>query len=99
MDSHYITQKDVGAYDRKTYFTIINPAEGCKELETEREYSTFDIYPTTMAALGVEIEGNRLGLGVNLFSEEKTLYERYDEEYLNEELLKASDYYSSELME
>ncbi len=59
MDSDYISRHNADNYDRKSYFTIIHPADGCEELEREREYSTFDIYPTTLAALGVEIEGNR----------------------------------------
>ncbi len=42
-----------------------------------RTYTTFDNFPTTLAAMGVTIEGNRLGLGTNLFSSEQTLSERY----------------------
>lgn len=99
MDSDYIARNNADNYDRRAYFTIINPADGCEEAETRREYSTFDIYPTTLAALGVDIEGNRLGLGVNLFSDETTLYEQYGADYLNEELLKNSDFYISELMQ
>lgn len=80
------------------YFTIINPADGCKENERPRLYSALDVYPTTLAALGVDIEGNRLGLGVNLFSAEITLCEQYGKDYLNEELIKNSDFYANELM-
>ena len=39
---------------------------------------------------GVKIEGNKLGLGVNLFSEEKTLIEKLGYEYMQEELAKKS---------
>lgn len=98
MDTAYIQRENVGDYDRKIYFTIINPAEGCKEAERERQYTTFDIYPTTLAAMGVAIEGNRLGLGVNLFSGESALCEQYSREYLNEELLKNSDLYKTKLL-
>ena len=58
-----------------------------------REFSTLDLFPTTVASLGVRIEGDRLGLGTNLFSNQKTLMEEdgYDkfvhDTYLN------SDYY------
>ena len=38
-----------------------------------REYATLDLFPTTLAALGAEIDGNRLGLGTNLFSSDQTL--------------------------
>ena len=33
-----------------------------------RDFSTLDFFPTTLASLGVQIEGDRLGLGTNLFS-------------------------------
>ena len=47
-----------------------------------------------LASIGVEIEGNRLGLGVNLFSEEKTNFEKYGTEYVNGELKKNSNFYN-----
>lgn len=65
---------------------------------SERDYTTMDIYSTTLASLGVQIEGDRLGLGVNLFSDVSTLYEQYGEEYLNEEVLKNSDFYTKKLL-
>lgn len=61
-------------YVRKVYTTYINPAAK-KETNTKREYTTFDNFPTTIAALGAQIEGDRLGLGTNLFSKTKTLNE------------------------
>lgn len=41
----------------------------------ERNFSSFDVYPTIMEAMGLEIEGHKLGLGTSLFSTEKTLLE------------------------
>ena len=41
--------------------------------------------------MGVEIQGDRLGLGTNLFSSTKTLLERFDYEYVSEELYKNSE--------
>ena len=38
-----------------------------------------DTYPTVVSALGGNIKGDRLGLGVNLFSSEKTLAEERNE--------------------
>ena len=55
-----------------------------------REYATIDNFPTTLAAMGVEIEGDRLGLGTNLFSDQDTLVERDGLDYVNTELQKAS---------
>lgn len=46
----------------------------------------FDMFPTTLAAMGCQIEGDRLGLGVNLFSDQPTLAEKIGVDSLNEEL-------------
>ena len=34
------------------------------------------MYPTILASMGVQVEGDRLGLGTNLFSNKPTLIER-----------------------
>lgn len=44
--------------------------------------------------MGVKIEGNRLGLGTNLFSEELTLMESVGEEELKAELKKKSEIFT-----
>lgn len=98
MDSAYIASKGAEDFDRRVYYTIINPVQGCEEPARMREYTSLDLYPTTLAALGVHIEGDRLGLGVNLFSDIPTLYEEYGPEYLDVELLKNSDLYEKQLL-
>lgn len=64
-------------YVRKVYTAYINAAVTPEDPMMRREYTTFDYFPTTLASLGVTIEGNRLGLGTNLFSTEPTLLEIY----------------------
>ena len=66
-------------YQRKTIVSIINPVYDSTAFDPDkrREYDTFDLFPTTLASLNVKIPGNRLGLGVNLFSEEPTLIEQF----------------------
>ena len=88
MVSDYCEDIDSG-YTRKTYTAYINAAAQ-KETETRRDFTTFDQFPTTLAALGVQIEGNRLGLGTNLFSSEPTLTERFGRETEERELKKNS---------
>ena len=88
MDSDFCDGVDSG-YVRKVYTTYINPAAN-KETNKKREYTTFDNFPTTIAALGAEIEGERLGLGTNLFSQEKTLNEKFGMEKEARELKKKS---------
>lgn len=77
-------------YERTVYTTVINaPLE--RETQDRRTICTFDNFPTTLAALGVEIEGNRLGLGTNLYSSEPTLLERYSVKEANEGLQQKSE--------
>ncbi len=77
-------------YDRKTYTAIINPAVSKVREGESIQFSTIDMFPTTLAAIGAEIEGNRLGIGTNLFSGEKTIVEQYGLEHVSKELNKSS---------
>jgi phosphoglycerol transferase len=52
-----------------------------------------DLFPTMLSAMGYEIEGNRLGLGTDLFSGRATLAEEMGYEGLNEEVQKYSQYF------
>lgn len=89
--------KNLNNYQRTIYNTIINsPIEPINE--KHRYFSAFDMFPTTLASLGVKIEGNKLGLGVNLFSKEKTLIEKLGYEYMQEELAKKSFFYDNVLL-
>lgn len=82
---------------RKVYNAFINSAvEPTKE--KNRMFTTLDMFPSTLSALGVKIDGERLGLGVNLFSGEQTLVEKYGYEYMFEELSKMSAFYNKELL-
>jgi phosphoglycerol transferase len=56
------------------------------------------MFPTTLAALGVQIEGDRLGLGTNLFSAKQTLCEMYGFEALDWELQKRSEFYNTRFL-
>ncbi len=71
------------SYERRVYNCFINSA--VEPIKTkERDLSQFDMFPSTLAAMGVEIPGERLGLGVNLFSGEMTLSEKYGFATFNE---------------
>ena len=76
-------------YTRKVYTTYINAGTE-KEWNTYRTYTTFDNFPTTLASLGVSIEGERLGLGTNLFSSKETLSEVFGYERESQEISKRS---------
>lgn len=85
-------------YVRTVYNCIIN-APSMPVREKNREFATFDMLPTTLAALGVSMEGERMGLGTNLFSDEKTLTEEYGFEELNAELQKNSLFYNAQFLQ
>ena len=53
-----------------------------------RVYSYVDMNPTILSAMGYNIEGERLGLGVDLFGNEKTLVEQIGLDSLNKEIEK-----------
>ena len=95
MDSDFCN--DVSEdYERSVYNVFINLPEGLDtsfEKTHNREFATLDMFPTTLAALGVTIEGDRLALGVNLFSDEQTLTEQYGRKGLDKELMKKSKFY------
>lgn len=92
MDSDYCAEIDQeGNYDRRVFTAYINAAAYAQD-QQERTYSTFDNFPTTLAALGVQINGDRLGLGTNLFSGTKTLLEEFGNSKVNAELKKKSEF-------
>lgn len=81
---------------RTVYNVFINPKADFVE-NKNRIFTTFDMYPSTLAALGVKIEGDRLGLGTNLFSSKKTIPEEIGLNIFNDELKKRSTYYSEKV--
>jgi len=96
MDPDFMQEVDEG-YQRTIYNCILNaPVEPVQE--KNREFGTFDMFPTTLAALGVQIEGDRLGLGTNLFSAKPTLCELYGFETLDWELQKRSEFYNERFL-
>ena len=57
-----------------------------------------DLFPTTLAAMGVEIEGDRLGLGTNLFSERDTIVDELGQKEVISQLNMKSEFYDSVLL-
>ena len=83
--------------DRMVYYTYINPEPECIPTNN-RIVCTFDFYPTTVASLGIDFPGERLGLGTNLFSDEKTLCESYGIDGFFELVKRRSDYYVNHIL-
>ncbi len=84
----------VSYYDRTVYNCFINSSNSGGTInKNNRIYTPMDIFPTVLSAMGYSIEGDRLGLGTNLFSDRRTLAEERGFEWLDTELSKSSKYY------
>ena len=88
----------MGLYPKNTKRRIFNLFINSSLTEgnfKNRKFNTMDFFPTTLGSLGVNIEGDRLGLGTNLFSDKKTLMEEVGVEIFKSEIAKHSNYYSN----
>lgn len=97
MQSEFYRKHIDKGYERTIYNVIINSAID-EANSKNRQFSTVDMFPTILASIGVKIEGERLGLGTNLFSGEQTLIEELGYDYFDEELRKKSEFYNSALL-
>lgn len=79
--------------DRMIYNCYINSVYDEMPKTTGRMSTGMDVFPTVLSAMGYSIEGEHLGLGVNLFSGEETLVEKLGIDALNAELMKSSQFY------
>lgn len=82
---------------RSIYNAIIN-SDLIATNEKERTFTVVDMYPTTLAALGAKIDGDRLGLGTNLYSNLETIPEIMGYEQYNKQLNLKSDYYINNIL-
>lgn len=78
MDRKFFKDFDT-SYRRTTFNLILNPAGDLADIPEERTQNRWwyngDMFPTMLASIGVKIDGEKLGLGTNLFSGEPTLFE------------------------
>lgn len=79
-------------YKRNTVCCIIN-SDKTPVNEKKRIFSAADMFPTTLSAIGVQIDGNRLGFGTDLFSEMPTLCEEMGVTAFEELITANSKYY------
>lgn len=94
MDSGYFNRVVEKGYVRHGYNCFIN-AQADAVRTTNRQFSSLDMFPTTLAALGCTIEGDQLGFGVNLFSGKPTLIEEFGYSIFTSELNKRTEYYEN----
>ncbi|MBE6738780.1 MAG: LTA synthase family protein [Ruminococcaceae bacterium] len=97
MDSGYINRNVEKGYERHVYNCFIN-SKVTPVTTKNRVFTAMDMMPSTLAAMGCQIKGNRLGLGTNLFSDTKTLPEEMGYDTFNAEISKNSTFYNVEFM-
>lgn len=94
MAAEYIHDTYDASFDRRVWNTFIHSK--VKPLKQKnRDFTTMDLYPTILAALGYEIQDNKAGLGTNLFSDQKTLTEQMDAKYVDTQIKRKSKFYRS----
>ena len=100
MDHKYFDMIDdkIKERGRRNYNCFINTGLSDK-YSKNRTFSSLDIFPTTLAALGVKWGSESLGLGVNLFSGKKTLCEELGMDAFNYELASGSKFYGDYIID
>ena len=95
-DTDFFTQVDP-AYQRTIVNTFINSAvpNPDRERTHNRQFAPFDFFPTIVAALGITIDGDRLGLGTNLYSDRKTLLEQYGADTVQDAFSRRNPFYEN----
>ena len=94
MDSGYIERNVEKGYEQTVYNCFMNSAVEGNNYKN-RTFTSLDMFPTTLAAMGCKINGERLGLGTNLFSDTPTLAEELGYDEFNYQLGLNSYYYNN----
>lgn len=80
--------------ERRAFNLMINAIHN-EVNHTYREYSSFDLYPTILSAAGIKVKGDKLGVGINLFSSQKTFLERMGSNDFEYELQATTTWYNT----
>ena len=101
MDQKFFADIDP-SYQRTCFNLILNPAPTVRHMPQKRmhnrQWASFDMFPTILSSIGVEIKGDHLGIGTDLFSGKQTLFEEYGVDFVNEELVKGSRFYNENIL-
>ncbi|MCM3763494.1 LTA synthase family protein [Neobacillus niacini] len=98
QDPEFFKSHIYDGYERTIYNAFINSA--IEPINPKnRLFTQLDMFPTILASIGVEIEGDRLGLGTNLFSNRNTLAEEAGVKHLDVELGKNSKFYNTTILQ
>ena len=99
MDQGYVKSLDKN-YTRTVFNLFLNTGL-TTTFDKNRQFSNLDMFPTTLTAIGGKINSQeeQLGLGVNLFSGQKTMIEKYGYSETKKQLEQRSKFYIKEIIE
>lgn len=82
-------------YQRGVFNLFINPSFKNKNIQTKnRKFTNMDFFPTILSSMGVEIKGDRLGLGTDLSSTTQTIMEQEGVDTFKDSLVLRSNFYN-----
>lgn len=87
---------DAKILDRPVFNCIINSvcADEAKGHDKNRTFTSMDMFPTLLASMGFTFNGDRLGVGTNLYSSSKTLAEEMGIQALDFAVGSGAKFYS-----
>ena len=97
MAAQYIHSTYQKNFDRRIWNVFIHPQKTAKKSKN-REFSTLDLFPSILSALGFSLPKGGLGLGRDLFGDKKTLVEKYGLNTLNLFIKRRSRFYQEEIL-
>ncbi len=92
---------EVKNVDRHAYNCFINTKNSSFSSENikNRDFASFDYFPTIVDCLGIKYDADGLGLGRSLFSGNKTLLEEHGHEEITEKIMSKSKMYRNLLLD
>ena len=79
--------------NRTIYNAIYNSHKNVSKEKINQSVTALDIAPTILELCGAEWNNKQFGLGISLFSDEKSLIERYDEKKFNDLIKQKSKFF------
>jgi len=95
MDTALVEGLDM--YERPIYNCFIHAEKSAEGRDTFRDFASVDLFPTVLSAMGYDIEGDRLGLGTDLFSQRTTLLEEMGWPEFNRQMGAYSEFFMEHL--
>ena len=91
-DHLFMGTRLVQGFNNRKWINIFINASKTPITEEKRLFSDIDMFPTILSSINFDINGDRLGLGTDLFSGQKTLIESIGLDSLNKEINKMSNH-------